>query len=267
MALAGSLLQQARAGAGPAALASATDGAHAEAASAGTAHAATAVAAQARQARAAQALRAAAAAQAAGPLASRQQTGHTGGSQLPESVLNLIESTGSRYQPAQPTAGKLCLHSDQFCLAELHAKTVTNRQEFCWAQLCVSCIGSVLQMAVKSCCLATACPSGIVLFRAGSLAGLAAMLPLPLPVPLPAPSGQQDPFEAEDRTESMQLSGKQYHSSFKAARSKACSQCNVAILRSAAASVLAPASGIRGPLLDVDLRHLPEMWSSPPSVP
>ena len=35
------------------------------------------------------------------------------------------------------------------------------------------------------------------------------MLPLPLPAPLPAPSGQQDPLEPENHTESMQLSGKQ----------------------------------------------------------
>ena len=38
------------------------------------------------------------------------------------------------------------------------------------------------------------------------------MLPLPMPVPLPAPPGQQEPLHYEDGMESMQLSGKQYHS-------------------------------------------------------
>lgn len=46
-----------------------------------------------------------------------------------------------------------------------------------------------------------------------------------LSLPLAAPPGQQEPLEHENRVESMQLSGKQYHLSPKAARAKACCQC------------------------------------------
>ena len=252
---AGALLQQAQAEAEAAAPASAAHGAPAEAARAGTAHAAAAGGSQARQARAAQTLRAAAA-QAATPLASRQQAGHLGSSQLPESVLSLPKSTGGRFQPAQPAAGKLCLNTEQLCLAKVHAKTVTNWQGCGWAQLCVSPVGRLHFRCHQ-------CPAVSLRLVHGeqchSVQGLWQDWQRCCPCPWRRHLASKNHWSMKIgwRACSYQASSTTCPPRQQEPRPAA----NV-YLRAAAASVLASASDSRGPLSCVGLRHPPEVWCS-----